>query len=73
MLRGDAAAVLHGGAWLSSPFWLEFIDPYYQFALAALGLLVLILTAYNKWLDSRIKRETLKELEEGDAVHTPHR
>lgn len=67
-MRGYVFPLFSGGAGLSSPLWLGFIDPLYQGALALIGFAVLVLTLWNKWLDNRIKRETLKDLtEDGDV------
>ncbi|MQQ09116.1 hypothetical protein GFB49_11675 [Epibacterium sp. SM1979] len=62
-----------GSTALTAPLWLTYlgpflqtIDPLVQFLAAALGLLILVLTAWNKALEVKLKRSRLNEIEEAE-------
>ena len=62
-MNSDGFAAFTGATWLTSPFWLQFAQPIYQVILAAMGFALLVLTLRLKWMDIKIKRATLAEIE----------
>jgi len=64
-MSNTAVAATTGTVALTFPAWGQFVVPAHQITLAALGLVVLILTIRAKWLEIRIARETLRKLREG--------
>lgn len=61
-MHSDGVGFATAGTWITSPIWLEFLEPTYQGMLALLGFILLLLTIRNKWLDLKIKRATLAEI-----------
>lgn len=72
-MQSDSAAAAAGGVGLTAPLWFQFLDPVLQFLIAALGLFVLALTVWNKWLEIRIKRAALQERQEAEHGETRER
>ena len=66
-MQSDAAAATAGGAGITLPIWLQYIDPFFQLLIAALGLFVLVLTVWNKWLEIKLKRRALQK-----STEAPH-
>jgi hypothetical protein len=58
----DTAITAAGGAGLTNSIWLPWLPDAWQFLIAALGFLVLVATLYSKYLEIRIKKQTLSEL-----------
>jgi len=63
-MQNDAANIATGGAGITAPFWLQFVDPFLQATVALLGLAVLVLTVWNKVLEIKMKRKALRKSEE---------
>ena len=59
----EVAPYLLGGAAITNPIWIEWLQPGYQYLLAFLGIIVIVLTIRNKWLEIQIKQNTLKDRE----------
>lgn len=62
------AGVATGTAGLSFPWWGELLavaTGLNQFALAALGLIVLVLTARKLWLENRLAAKRLRDSDKG--------
>jgi hypothetical protein len=57
----EVAPYLLGGAAVSNPIWLGILQPSYQILVMGLGLVVIVLTIRNKWLEIQIKKRTLEE------------
>ena len=68
-MYNNGAATATGGSALTAPLWFQFIDPLFQFLIAALGLVVLVLTVWNKALEIKLKRRALNATEE--PAHGP--
>ncbi|MEP1612657.1 MAG: hypothetical protein ABJL72_12145 [Roseobacter sp.] len=66
-MHNDIVSVSTAGTWISSPFWMEYLEPTYQALLALGGFILLVLTIRNKWLDLKIKRAKLAEID--NAAH----
>lgn len=72
-MQPHGIATMMGSAGLTAPLWLTYlepflktIDPLVQFLAATIGLLILILTAWNKALEVQLKRSRLNEIEEAE-------
>ena len=63
ILENNVFSATTGAAALTSPFWWGLISPAYQFVMAALGLVLLLLTIRAKILELRIKRADLRTAE----------
>lgn len=57
----EVAPYVLGAVAVTNPIWLNFLQPGYQVIVAVLGLVVLILTIRNKWLEIQIKQKKLDE------------
>jgi len=50
-----------GAAAATNPIWLDWFLPGYQYLVAILGLVVVILTIRNKWLEIQIKKNIIED------------
>lgn len=53
-------------AFLLNDFWIHWLPLGWQFVIGGLGGVVLALTAYNKWLDAKLKMKDLNTTPEKD-------
>lgn len=60
----DAIGYTVGGAALFNPVYLSYLETVWQAGIAIGGAVIIYLTIQNKLLDHRIKKLTIKELEE---------
>lgn len=58
----DTSIAAAGGAGLTNPIWFPWLPDAWQMFIAVLGALVLIATIYSKYLEIKIKKQTLSEL-----------
>ena len=70
-MHSDGVATATGGSALTAPLWFQYIDPLFQFLIAAMGFFVLVLTLWNKWLEIKLKRRALQEIKEAEHGETP--
>jgi hypothetical protein len=57
----DALPYALGATAVTNPIWLEWLQPGYQYLIAGLGLVVIVLTIRNKWLEIQIKKNILED------------
>lgn len=69
-MHNDGIAAFTGGAGMTAPLWLQNVDPLFQALISIVGFVVLVLTAWNKWLEIRTKRAKLQQMEGGDHGET---
>lgn len=65
MLARDLPAAIAAGCGITAPVWLRMLEPAAQATMAALGVVVLVLTVRGKLIDNRIKRAALAREEAG--------
>ena len=70
-VHSDIASAATGGAGLTAPLWLQYVDPVLQAMIAAMGFSVLVLTVWNKWLEIRIKRRALHQPQGAENADAP--
>ncbi|MEM7722480.1 MAG: hypothetical protein AAF376_08905 [Pseudomonadota bacterium] len=63
-MHSDGVVYTAASAAITSPLWVDLLDPAYQLILAIIGFAVLVLTLRNKWLDGKIKSATLRALKD---------
>ena len=65
----DTATTAASAVFLLNDLWLHWLPFAWQIVLGGLGGVVLALTAYNKWLDSKLKKKNLNasDIEEGSS------
>jgi hypothetical protein len=56
----DYGPAIAGASGVSFPLWNDCIQPAIEPLVAICGLIVLVLTARNKWLEGKIKSRQLK-------------
>lgn len=76
-MHSTGTAAMMGSAGLTAPLWLKYadpivqiIDPLFQFLAAAVGFFILVLTAWNKLLEVKIKRAALQDAQEAEHGET---
>lgn len=62
----DTATTAASAVFLLNSAWLHWLPLVWQLLLGVLGGVVLALTAYNKWLDAKLKKKDLFEQKEED-------
>lgn len=65
MLARDLPATTAAACGITAPMWLRMLEPTAQAIMAALGIVVLLLTIRGKLIDNRIKRAALTREEAG--------
>ena len=63
MLARDLPAGVAAACGITAPVWLRMLEPAAQAIMAALGIVVLILTIRGKLIENRIKRAELAQQE----------
>lgn len=69
-MHNDGIAAATGSVGLTAPLWLQYVDPFFQVLISAFGFFVLVLTVWNKWLEIKLKRAALHDIQEAEHGET---
>ena len=65
-MQSNGISGVLGGFGVTIPIWFAHVDMAFQAIIATLGFFVLVLTIWNKWLEIKLKRAALEEVEESE-------